>query len=73
MKYYTRKETAAILGVSLSTLDTMRKNRTIGFYQAVPGGKLHFTQRHIEHYWDRIEKEPREKYARKPKKERPVL
>ncbi len=73
MKFYTRKETAAILGVSLTTLDNMRKNRKIGFYQTMPGGKLQFTQRHIEQYWDRIEKEPREKYARKPKKERPVL
>ena len=73
MEYYTRKETAAILGVSLTTLDNMRKSRRIGFYQSMPGGKLLFSKRHIEQYWDRIEKEPREKYARKPAKERPVL
>lgn len=65
MDYYTRKETAAILGVSLTTLDNMRKSGRIGFYQSMPGGKLLFSKKHIEQYWERIEKEPKLRYARK--------
>lgn len=37
-------------------------------YQSCPGGKVQFTRKHIEQYWERIESSPREKYARKPKK-----
>lgn len=38
------------------------------YLQARPGGKVQFTQSHIDKYFQRIEQEPREKYARKPKK-----
>ena len=65
MELFNRRETAAILGVSLTTLDKMRENKKIGYYQSCPGGKVQFTRKHIEQYWERIESEPREKYARK--------
>jgi excisionase family DNA binding protein len=68
MELFNRRETAAILGVSLTTLDKMRENKKIGYYQSCPGGKVQFTRKHIEQYWERIESSPREKYARKPKK-----
>ena len=68
MELFNRKETAAILGVSITALDKMRENKKIGYYQSCPGGKVQFTRKHIEQYWERIESEPREKYARKPKK-----
>ena len=65
---FNRRVMAATLGVSLTTLDKMRENKKIGYYQSCPGGKVQFTRKHIEQYWERIESEPREKYARKPKK-----
>ena len=68
MTLYSRKEAAAILGVSMTTLDKMREDHKIGYLQARPGGKVQFTQSHIDKYFQRIEQEPREKYARKPKK-----
>ena len=73
MELFNRRETAAILGVSLTTLDKMRENKKIGYYQSCPGGKVQFTRKHIEQYWERIESEPREKYARKPKKAKLVF
>ena len=39
MTLYSRKEAAAILGVSMTTLDKMREDRKIGYLQARPGGK----------------------------------
>ena len=45
------------------------ENKKIGYYQSCPGGKVQFTRKHIEQYWERIESEPREKYARKPKRQ----
>lgn len=34
MPMYTREEAAEILGVCVNTLDRMRKERKIGYYQA---------------------------------------
>lgn len=45
-----------------------KKMKNLGYLQARPGGKVQFTQSHIDKYFQRIEQEPREKYARKPKK-----
>lgn len=55
MTLYSRKEAAAILGVSMTTLDKMREDRKIGYLQARPGGKVQFTQSHIDKYFQRIE------------------
>ena len=73
MEMYNRQEAAAILGISLNTLDKLREDKKIGYYQSCPGGKVQFTRRHIEQYWKRIESQPREKYARKPKKAKLVF
>ena len=43
MKLYSRVEAAEMLGIGLTTLDKLRKSGKIGYYQAVPGGKVHFT------------------------------
>ena len=44
MEFFSRKQTAKMLGVSLSTLDNLRQERKIGYYQKYPGCKVQFTQ-----------------------------
>lgn len=49
-KLYTRKEAAAILGVSIATLDTARANGAISFVQYVPNGCVYFTNEAMQEY-----------------------
>ena len=48
MPMYTREEAAEILGVCVNTLDRMRKERKIGYYQARPRCAVKFSQEHID-------------------------
>ena len=59
------KQTAKMLGVSLSTLDNLRQERKIGYYQKYPGCKVQFTQAHIDKYLKRVEREDREPKIRR--------
>ena len=59
MKLYSRMEAAEMLGIGLTTLDKLRKSGKIGYYQAVPGGKVQFTDAQLEAYLERAERRPR--------------
>jgi len=59
LELYWRSQAAAMLGMTVGKLDRLRANRLIGLYQAYPGGKVQFSQDHIEKYLQRIEKPPR--------------
>ena len=67
MKLYTRQEAAKMLGVGLTTLDKLRNTGRLGYYQAVPGGKVQFTQAQLDAYLERSERKPTrsKKYASK--------
>ena len=54
MKLYSRKETAELLGIGLTTLDALRETGRIGFYQRRPGCKVQFTQAHIDQYLQQV-------------------
>jgi len=56
LKKYSRKEAAEILGISLSTLDKLRAERKIGYYQAGEGCKVQFTQEDLDKYMKRVKK-----------------
>ena len=58
MPMYTREEAAEILGVCVNTLDRMRKERKIGYYQARPRCAVKFSQEHIDKYLKRVEQNP---------------
>ena len=60
MPMYTREEAAEILGVCVNTLDRMRKERKIGYYQARPRCAVKFSQEHIDKYLKRVEQNPKE-------------
>ncbi len=60
MELFSRKQAAEMLGVSLSTLDNLRNERKIGYYQKYPGCKVQFTQAHIDKYLKRVEREDQE-------------
>ena len=60
MPMYTREEAAEILGVCVNTLDRMRKERKIGYYQARPRCAVKFSQEHIDRYLKRVEQNPKE-------------
>lgn len=60
-----KKADAKMLGVSLSTLDNLRQERKIGYYQKCPGCKVQFTQAHIDKYLKRVEREDREPKIRR--------
>lgn len=49
-KLYTRKEAAAILGMSITTLDTARTTGAISFVQYVPNGCVYFTSEALQEY-----------------------
>lgn len=65
MKLYSRKETAELLGIGLTTLDALRETGRIGYYQRRPGCKVQFTQVHIDQYLQRVEQAPRSVARRK--------
>ena len=48
MRLYSRAETAKKLGIGLATLDRLRAEGKIGFYQQRPNCKVQFTQVHID-------------------------
>ena len=50
-------EAADMLGIGLTTLDKLRKTGKIGYYQAVPGGKVQFTSEQLESYLKRVERQ----------------
>ena len=58
MELYTRSEAAAQLGITVRKLDQLKAQRRIGIYQSCPGGKVLFSQAHIDKYLQRIEKTP---------------
>ena len=59
LELYSRSQAAAMLGITVRKLDMLRANRLIGYHQPYPGGKVQFSQAHIEKYLQRIEKPPR--------------
>lgn len=50
----TRKEAAARLGISLETLDQLRRQRYLSYVQHRKGGKVWITEAAIEEYISRI-------------------
>ena len=49
-KLYTRKETAGLLGISLTTLDAARTGGLITYVQYVDNGCVYFTETGIQEY-----------------------
>lgn len=49
-KLVTRKEAAAILGISLATLDAARSNGLISYVQYVDNGCVYFKEAGIQEY-----------------------
>ena len=49
-KMYSRKEAAAMLGISASTLDNARNAGEISYVQFVPGGCVFFTDDSLNEY-----------------------
>lgn len=49
-KLYSRKETAAILGIGLTTLDAARAAGQITYVQYISNGKIRFTENAIQEY-----------------------
>lgn len=47
---YTRKQAAKMLGISITTLDSARKDGLISYIQYVPNGSVYFTQAGIQEY-----------------------
>ena len=68
MKLYSRNEAAEMLGIGLTTLNKLQKTGKIGYYQAVPGGKVQFTSEQLESYLKRVERQARRSYSEKHKK-----
>ena len=56
MEMFSRKGTAKILGISLKTLDALREDKRIGYYQVRPGCKVQFTQAQIDKYLKKSER-----------------
>ena len=55
----TRKEAAAMLGISVNTLDKWRQEGKIGYYQPRPGCKVMFTLSHLDKFLGQTEHTPR--------------
>ena len=49
-KLITRKETAKLLGIGITTLDEARRAGMISFIQYVPNGCVYFTETAIQEY-----------------------
>ena len=62
MKLYSRIEAAALLGVGLTTLDKLRREGKLSYYQATPGGKVQFTRVQLDDYLARAERKVRKAY-----------
>lgn len=50
VKLYSRKETAQILGIGLTTLDAARATGLIAFVQYIENGSVHFTEDAIQEF-----------------------
>ncbi len=55
---YTRKEAAEVLGISMTTLDKLRRERKIGYYQMHSRCWIRFSQAHIDQYLRALENTP---------------
>ena len=49
-KLYTRKEAAALLGISIATLDTARSKGMVSYVQYVKNGCVYFTDASLQEY-----------------------
>ena len=65
MRLYSRAETAKKLGIGLATLDRLRADGKIGFYQQRPNCKVQFTQVHIDRYLEHVERAPKRSYRKR--------
>ena len=72
---YTRKQTAKLLGISIATLDTARKEGLISYIQYVPNGSVYFTNTGIQEYISKnthrsrpAESRPTYRIPRKPRR-----
>ena len=61
---YTRKQAAQMLGISITTLDTARKEGLISYIQYVPNGSVYFTSTGIQEYIARHTHKPKPKEIR---------
>ena len=64
MRLYSRAETAKKLGIGLATLDRLRAEGKIGFYQQRPNCEVQFTQVHIDRYLEHVERVPKRSYRK---------
>ena len=55
---YTRKQAAEALGVSMTTLDKLRRERKIGYYQMHSRCWIRFSQAHLDQYLKALENTP---------------
>lgn len=68
MKLYTRQEAAKMLGVGLTTLDKLRSTSKLGYYQTGHGGKVQFTQKQLDAFLTKAERQPKRGYHTNSKK-----
>jgi excisionase family DNA binding protein len=50
MEFFTRKETAAMLGIHINYLDRLRSQGKIAYYQRLPGKMVQFSREQINAY-----------------------
>jgi len=60
---YTRKQAAEALGISTTTLDKLRAERKIGYYQMHSRCWIRFSQAHLDQYLKALEKTPSRMYS----------
>lgn len=60
---YNRQEAAEILGISVATLDKLRYERKIGYYQMHSRCHIKFSQAHLDRFQKAIEVQPCREYA----------
>ncbi len=60
---YNRQEAAEILGISVNTLDKLRAERKIGYYQMHSRCHIKFSQAHLDRFQKAIEVQPCREYA----------
>ena len=60
---YNRQEAAEILGISVATLDKLRSERKIGYYQMHSRCHIKFSQAHLDQFQKAIEIAPCREFA----------
>ncbi len=65
MEFLNRKQAAEYLGISLTTLDNLRLEQKISFYQKNPGCKVQFSKAQLDKYLEKVEREAKEPRKRK--------